>query len=73
MLGTLGQEKRRQWSQHIGHVVHGYNSTKSDTTGFSPYYLMFGRDARLPVDVCFPISSDGRGETAYTVCDKTEM
>ena len=43
MLGTLSQGKRRQWSLHVGHLVHAYNSTKCDVTGFSPYYLMFGR------------------------------
>lgn len=61
MLGTMGNEKKRQWSQYVSHLVHAYNSTKCDATGFSPYYLMFGREARLPVDLCFPCSSDGKG------------
>lgn len=59
MLGTLSQEKRRQWSQHVPYLVHAYNSTKCDATGFSPYFLMFGREARLPVDLCFGTSPDG--------------
>uniref|UniRef100_A0AAQ5X6I1 Gypsy retrotransposon integrase-like protein 1 n=2 Tax=Amphiprion ocellaris TaxID=80972 RepID=A0AAQ5X6I1_AMPOC len=59
MLGTLSQEKRKQWSQHIPYLVHAYNSTKCDATGFSPYFLMFGREARLPVDLCFGTSPDG--------------
>uniref|UniRef100_A0AAY4AM26 Gypsy retrotransposon integrase-like protein 1 n=1 Tax=Denticeps clupeoides TaxID=299321 RepID=A0AAY4AM26_9TELE len=59
MLGTLGHEKKRTWSQHVGYLVHAYNSTKSDATGFSPYCLMFGREARLPVDLCFGTSPDG--------------
>ena len=58
MLGTLSQGKRRQWSLHVGHLVHAYNSTKCDATGFSPYYLMFGREARLPVDLCFGVAAD---------------
>lgn len=58
MLGTLGCEKKRQWSQHVGYLVHAYNSTKCDATGYSPYYLMFGREARLPVDLCFQTPTD---------------
>uniref|UniRef100_A0AAR2M6Q9 Gypsy retrotransposon integrase-like protein 1 n=1 Tax=Pygocentrus nattereri TaxID=42514 RepID=A0AAR2M6Q9_PYGNA len=53
MLGTLGSTQKRQWSQHVSQLVHAYNSTKNDSTGYSPYFLMFGREARLPVDVCF--------------------
>lgn len=51
MLATLNQEKKRQCSQHVVHLVHAYNSTKSDATGYSPYFLMFGREAKLPLDV----------------------
>jgi hypothetical protein len=66
MLGTLGQEKKRSWSQHVPSLVHAYNSTKSDATGYSPYYLMYGREARLPVDLCFETSKDGtQGRNHY--------
>lgn len=59
MLGILQSEKNHQWSQHISQLVHAYNCTKNDATGYSPYFLMFGREARLPVDLCFNINFDG--------------
>lgn len=66
MLATLGHEKKRSWSHHIPYVVHAYNSTKCDATGYSPYLLMFGREARLPVDLCFGTSPDGSGEKHHS-------
>ena len=32
-------------------LVHVYNCTRSSAMGFSPYYLMFGRQPCLLVDV----------------------
>lgn len=58
MLGTLTETKKRQWSQHVPYLVHAYNSTRCDATGFSPYFLMFGREARLPIDLCFGTNID---------------
>ncbi|XP_043993942.1 uncharacterized protein LOC122843338 [Gambusia affinis] len=66
MLGTLNQEKKRQWSQYVVHLVHAYNSTKCDATGFSPYFLMFGREAKLPVDVCFGTPLDEEGDRRHS-------
>ena len=51
MLGTLPPEGKATWTDKVGTLVHAYNSTKSAITGFSPHYLMFGREPKLPLDV----------------------
>lgn len=44
MLGTLDLEQKHNWKKYIYPLVHAYNSTIHDSTGFSPYFLMFGRE-----------------------------
>ena len=51
MLRTLPKEKKSEWKNHIGMLVHAYNCTCNSATRFSPYYIMYGRQPRLPVDV----------------------
>ena len=51
MLGTLSKEKKSEWKNHIGMLVHAYNCTRNSATGFSSYYLMYRRQPHLPVDV----------------------
>lgn len=53
MLGTLEPIDKADWKSHIGNLVFAYNCTRHDTTGFAPYFLLFGRNPRLPVDVIF--------------------
>ena len=35
-------------------MIIAYNATRSEVTGYSPYFLMFGCRPRLPVDLFFP-------------------
>ena len=47
-------EKRAKWPSHLGPILIAYNATRLLITGYSPYFLMFGRRPRLPVDLLFP-------------------
>nr|KAG5712690.1 hypothetical protein BaRGS_029745 [Batillaria attramentaria] len=50
---TLDPSQKANWKAHAAALAHAYNCTKHDTTGYSPYFLMFGRHPRLPVDLQF--------------------
>ena len=50
----MDPEKRAKWPSHLGPILIAYNATRSLITGYSPYFLMFGRRPRLPVDLLFP-------------------
>jgi hypothetical protein len=56
MIGTLEMEKKSDWRAYISTLTHAYNATIHDSTGFSPFYLMFGRHPRLAVDAFLGLS-----------------
>ena len=65
MLGTLHASEKKEWRKYVKPLTHAYNCTINETTGYSPYYLMFGRHARLPIDIAFGTDPDARsGQTA---------
>ena len=66
MLGTLDTEQKKDWKQYVAPLVHAYNCIKHESTGFSPYLLLFGRDPKLPIDVSFGIDKDDSNNQAYT-------
>ena len=69
MLRTLPESQRHKWKDSLNKVVHAYNSSRSDATGFSQFYLLFGRSPRLPVDLMFGLS---REDTRMTHAEYTE-
>ena len=58
MIGKLEQDKKAHWSEHLPEMLSVYNGTRSAVTGYSPYFLLFGRKARMPVDYLFPTLRD---------------
>ena len=54
MIGKLAEDKKAHWSEHLPELLSAYNGTRSAVTGYSPYYLLFGRKNRMPVDCLFP-------------------
>ena len=51
MLRTLSQSQKPKWHEHIGKLVAAYNATSHSSTGYSPHFLLFGRQPVLPLDL----------------------
>ena len=67
MIGKLEQDKKARWSEHLPEMLAAYNGTHSAVTGYSPYFLLFCRKARMPVDYLFPTLHDLPHQTKMEV------
>ncbi|KAK3745520.1 hypothetical protein QZH41_009917, partial [Actinostola sp. cb2023] len=62
-----GKEQKANWKDFVAPVVHAYNATKHESTGVSPFYLMFGRHPRLAIDVQFGHDPNGFPRKKHSV------
>ena len=60
-------KNKLEWKAHLSSMTHAYNCTQHPSTTYSPYFLMFGRQPRLPVDFEMGLPVDILGDN----CSKT--
>ena len=67
MIGKLEEDRKACWSEHLPELLMAYNTTRSTVTGYSPYYLLFSRRPRIPVDYLFLTLCDSPHQTKMEV------
>ena len=51
MLSKFVQSNRSEWSFYLDTCVFAYNSSRHESTRFTPFEQMYGRRATLPIDI----------------------
>ena len=54
MLAMFASKNREDWDDLLPAVMMAYRSSVHESTGFSPYRLMFGEECTLPMDIGLP-------------------
>ena len=53
MLSRYIEDNQTDWDLHLQSVMLAYRSAVQDTTGYTPHFLMTGREINPPIDVMF--------------------
>ena len=51
MLSKYVSDSQRDWDMHLPLVMIAYHSSVHEVTTFTPYFMMFGREICLPIDI----------------------
>ena len=69
MLGSLDPSKKANWKCYVSPLVFAYNSTRHESTGHSPFMLMFGRNPRLPIDAALGLRENQQDITTTFITE----
>ncbi|GBM89536.1 Transposon Tf2-6 polyprotein [Araneus ventricosus] len=58
MLSMYANIEQRNWDEILPFVTFAYNTAKQETTGFTPFYLLHGREAETTLDTMLPVCPD---------------
>ena len=53
MMAKLIDTKHRHWDDWLPSIAFAYRTSVNEVTGYTPFYLMFGREARIPADLMY--------------------
>ncbi|KAK3105050.1 hypothetical protein FSP39_016182 [Pinctada imbricata] len=66
MLSKFCNERQNDWDLYLPQLMLSYRTSINSSTKFSPAFIMFGRELRLPVDLMIrPITEEVQNTATY--------
>ena len=69
MLVKFCSKKKEEWSTYLDSCVFAYNTSCHESTGITPFQLMFNRRSTLPIDINTRKSSSEEEVAKYFQCE----
>ena len=75
MLAMYCNKNQNDWDVYLPFVLFAYRTAYHSSVGETPFYLLYGREPRLPIDVATKLDLEERYPTAsaYTNTIKTRL
>ena len=51
MLVKFCMSDKKAWDEHLDHCVFAYNTSRHESSLYSPFEIMFGRKATIPIEL----------------------
>jgi len=53
LLGKVVSDRQNDWDDHLPYVAAALRASPSEATGYSPNFLMYGREVNTPADIAY--------------------
>ena len=63
-------ESQKDWQDKLSVITAAYNAAQHEATGYSPYYLMYGREYCTPLDLTLNVPVPSYGDSEYDYVEK---
>ncbi|KAL5515867.1 hypothetical protein EMCRGX_G001108 [Ephydatia muelleri] len=70
MLRKYIQEKKEKWDDYLDTCTFAYNTSRHESTKFTPFEIMFGRKAIHPLDLDAGVHQGPCNEAEVTICSQ---
>jgi transposase InsO family protein len=54
MIAKVVSEDQYDWDVHLPTILAAYRASRHESTGFSPNFIVFGKENRAPIDLVIP-------------------
>jgi hypothetical protein len=69
-MGKMVSEGQRDWQDCLPRVAAAYNAAQHETTNFSPFCFMYGREYRTPLDLVLNVEMEHETSTGLAYTDQ---
>jgi hypothetical protein len=66
-------KQQNKWDEYLQLLAGAIRATPSRQTGFSPNFLMFGREVTQPIDLTFGILTANRKDKEYKTIESFHL
>ena len=70
MLAKYLSGSHNEWDRHLPLLMLGYRAQIHKSLGYSPFFMMFGREPSLPIDAEIDSPSTARARSAAVYIDE---